>query len=128
MARNKYHGYIIDRDDLGRLYIYCLSSHYSEEADRNYNCGNTIKEAKETIDKLLSKKEDSQMPTLTEQEVYEILDRRIKQEMDRKNEYIEKNGFKNPIQIRSFDSAIATLTGLYYTFHKEFFKTEGAKQ
>ena len=62
------------------------------------------------------------MAALTKDEVFAIIDKRIKQEMARKNEYIEKNGFKNIATIRAFDSAIATLDSLYSTFEREFFE------
>ena len=58
MKRYIYKGYVIDRDDLGRLYIYNTSSPYSEDSDKIYNCGNTIKEAKETINWLLSRQDN----------------------------------------------------------------------
>ena len=34
--RHMYKGYIIDRDNLGRLYIYNTRSPYSEDGDREY--------------------------------------------------------------------------------------------
>ena len=34
MKRQKYHGYIIDTDNLGRPYIYNTDSPYSEDSDR----------------------------------------------------------------------------------------------
>ena len=76
MARQKYHGYIIDRDDLGRLYIYCMSSPYSEDSDRNYNCGDSIKEAKETIDSILSNKPETKVKPAMEFDLhtYDIQD------------------------------------------------------
>ena len=76
MARQKYHGYIIDRDDLGRLYIYCMSSPYSEDSDRNYNCGNSIKEAKETINSILSSKPETKVKPAMEFDLhtYDIQD------------------------------------------------------
>lgn len=55
MKRTIYKGFAIDKDDLGRLYIYNTRSPYSEGSDRNYNCGNTVKEAKETIKWLLNR-------------------------------------------------------------------------
>ena len=45
----KYKGYIIDRDDLGRLYIYNTSSPYSEENDRILISAKSIAEAKKII-------------------------------------------------------------------------------
>ena len=58
MKRYAYKGFVIDRDDLGRLYIYNTKSPYAEDSDKNYNCGNTIKEAKETINWLLSRQDN----------------------------------------------------------------------
>ena len=55
MKRTTYKGFIIDRDNLNRLYIYNTKSPYSEGNDKIYNCGNTIKEAKETINYILSR-------------------------------------------------------------------------
>ena len=34
--RHTYKGYIIDRDNLGRLYIYNTKSPYSEDSDKKY--------------------------------------------------------------------------------------------
>lgn len=46
----KYKGYIIDRDDLGRLYIFNTASQYSEDSDRQYiHSGDSIRAAKEEI-------------------------------------------------------------------------------
>lgn len=58
MQRQTYKGYIIDWDDLGRLYIYNTKSPYAEDSDRNYNCGSTVREAKALIDWLVTEKED----------------------------------------------------------------------
>ena len=51
----KYKGFIISRDDLGRLYVYNTRSPYSEDSDRDYHCGNTIREAKTYINWLLDR-------------------------------------------------------------------------
>ena len=58
MTRRKYKGYIIDRDKLGRIYIYNTKSPYAEDSDRRYGIGNTIREAKELINIILSIKEN----------------------------------------------------------------------
>ena len=55
MKRTTYKGFVIDRDNLGRLYIYNTKSPYSEDSDRNYNCGNSIKSAKEKINYIIEK-------------------------------------------------------------------------
>lgn len=47
--RTKYKGYIIDRDNLGRLYIYNTASPYSEDSDKILINANSIKAAKEII-------------------------------------------------------------------------------
>ena len=59
MKRITYKGFIIDRDNLGRLYIYNTRSPYAEDSDRNYGCGNSIKTAKEAINYLLSLSEET---------------------------------------------------------------------
>ena len=51
MKRTEYKGYIIDTDNLGRLYIHDTASQYSEDSDRNLINGSTIKEAKAIIDR-----------------------------------------------------------------------------
>jgi hypothetical protein len=47
--RRKYKGYIIDKDDLGRVYIYNTKSPYTEDCDRIIIHDGTIKAAKEEI-------------------------------------------------------------------------------
>lgn len=47
--RTQYKGYIIDRDNFGRLYIYNTASPYSEDSDKIYINANSIKAAKEII-------------------------------------------------------------------------------
>lgn len=49
MKRTTYKGYIIDRDDLGRIYVYNLKSPYTEDSDRTLIPENTVKAAKEFI-------------------------------------------------------------------------------
>ena len=49
MKRITYKGYIIDRDGLGRLYIYNTASPYSEDSDRIFINASSIKAAKEII-------------------------------------------------------------------------------
>ena len=49
MRRIKYKGYIIDRDDLNRLYIYNTASPYSEDSDRILINATSIAEAKAII-------------------------------------------------------------------------------
>ena len=36
MERTNYKGFVIDRDNLGRVYIYNTSSKFSEDFDRKY--------------------------------------------------------------------------------------------
>jgi len=57
MNRQTYKGFVIDRDNLGRLYIYDTRSPYSEDSDRRYDCGDTLKEAKAAINWILSREE-----------------------------------------------------------------------
>lgn len=57
MKRTIYKGFVIDRDDLGRLYIYNTKSPYSEDSDRDYDCGNSIAEAKKAINARIEKEE-----------------------------------------------------------------------
>jgi hypothetical protein len=49
-------------------------------------------------------------------EIISIIERRIKEEMQRKNEYIAKNGYKHIDVLKGFDASIATLTSLYSAF------------
>ncbi len=49
MARIKYKSYIIDRDNLGRLYIYDPKSQYSEDSDHILVECTSIKDAKTII-------------------------------------------------------------------------------
>lgn len=50
MKRTEYKGYIIDTDNLGRLYIYNTASPYSEDSDHILVNADNIKEAKAIID------------------------------------------------------------------------------
>ena len=51
MKRHKYKGYIIDTDDLGRVYIYNTESPYSEDSDRKVlGVGISFGEAKEAVE------------------------------------------------------------------------------
>jgi len=49
MKRTIYKGYVIDRDNLGRLYVYNTKSPCSEDSDRKYLSVDTLKEAKEWV-------------------------------------------------------------------------------
>jgi hypothetical protein len=49
MKRTNYKGYIIDTDDLGRLYIYNTASPYSEDSDHILITAASAKEAKAII-------------------------------------------------------------------------------
>ena len=68
MKRQAYKGYIIDRDNLGRIYIYNTESPYNEDCDREivYN-GNTVKAAKELIDQHIWEKERTNQHTWDEE-------------------------------------------------------------
>lgn len=50
MKRTEYKGYIIDVDNLGRLYIYNTESPYSEESDRILVRASSVRECKEIVD------------------------------------------------------------------------------
>lgn len=50
MKRTEYKGYIIDTDDLGRLYIYNTASPYSEDSDHILISASGIAGAKKIID------------------------------------------------------------------------------
>ena len=60
------------------------------------------------------------MKTLNKNEVFDIIHAEIKKTMHNKNEYIKKNGFSHPDVINSFDSAIASLSGLYGAFERAY--------
>lgn len=50
------------------------------------------------------------------QDIYGIIDQKIKTEMARKNEYIQKNGYKHTDVLNRFDTVISTLSSLYGEF------------
>lgn len=52
------------------------------------------------------------------QDIYDIIDQRIKTEMERKNKYIQKNGYKHTDVLNRFDTVISTLSSLYGEFDK----------
>lgn len=57
MKRHDYKGYIIDTDNLGRVYIYNTESPYSEDSDRQIlGVGISFREAKEAVDIELKKR------------------------------------------------------------------------
>lgn len=53
MKRTIYKNFIVDTDNLGRLYIYNLDSPYSEDSDRKLIRGTTLEEAKEAVNQEL---------------------------------------------------------------------------
>ncbi len=60
--RTTYKGYIIDKDNLGRVYVYNPKSPYSEDSDHILiHNGSTLKAAKETIDDFIWKKSHSEI-------------------------------------------------------------------
>lgn len=59
MKLREYKGYVIGRDDLGRMYIHNTASPYSEDCDHRFIWENTIKAAKEEIN--FSIEQDRQM-------------------------------------------------------------------
>ena len=56
--------------------------------------------------------------TYTRQEVIDIIDIAIKEANERKNKYIEKNGFKHIEVIKRFDTEKATLLYLISRFER----------
>ena len=50
-------------------------------------------------------------------EIDAIIDDEIKRQMELKNSYIQKNGYKHTDVLQSFDCAISTLSGLYSKFN-----------
>lgn len=46
-------------------------------------------------------------------EIYAIIDEEIRRQMELKNSYIQKNGYKHTDILQRFDCAISTLSGLY---------------
>lgn len=53
MKRTTYKNFVVDTDNLGRLYIYNLDSPYSEDSDRKLIRGTTLQDAKDAIDQEL---------------------------------------------------------------------------
>lgn len=52
-------------------------------------------------------------------EIYSIIDEEIKRQLALKNSYIQKNGYKHTDVLKSFDSSISTLSGLYGKFNAD---------
>ena len=50
-------------------------------------------------------------------EIDAIIDDEIKRQMELKNSYIQKNGYKHTDVLQSFDCTISTLSGLYSKFN-----------
>ena len=50
-------------------------------------------------------------------EIYAIIDEEIRLQMELKNSYIQKNGYKHTDILQRFDCAISTLSGLYGKFN-----------
>ena len=59
---------------------------------------------------------DKHEKKFSQYDIYCIIDERIKKEMARKNEYIQKNGYRHVDVINRFDTAISTLSTLYSAF------------
>ena len=53
------------------------------------------------------------MKNLSYNDILVVLDKEIKATMERKNKYIERNGYKG---VDRFNTQIATLSGLYSVF------------
>ena len=54
--------------------------------------------------------------TYTKSEIIDIIDGAIKDEMQRKNKYIELNGYKHKEILNRFDTAISTISSLISKF------------
>lgn len=54
----KYHGYIINTDNFGRLYIYNTASPYSEDSDKILIGANNYKDAKKIVDARITSGQD----------------------------------------------------------------------
>lgn len=52
----------------------------------------------------------------TKQEIFEIIDKEIKRQLELKNQYIAKNGFKHVDVLNRFAAVISTLSGIYDLF------------
>ena len=72
-----------------------------------------ISQAKAKINEKGNKQMEKQY---SKDEIITIIDRRIKEEMRLKNEFIAKNGYKHIDALKGFDTSIATLTSLYSAF------------
>lgn len=59
---------------------------------------------------------DKHEKKFSQYDIYFIIDQRIKKEMTLKNEYIQKNGYKNKEILNRFDTTISTLSSLYKEF------------
>ena len=56
------------------------------------------------------------MKNYTKEEIISIIDRKIKEEMQHKNDYIKKNGYKHKETLLKFDNSISTLLCLISEF------------
>lgn len=62
---------------------------------------------------------DKHEKKFSQYDIYYIIDKRIKEEMERKNAYIQKNGYKSKETLNEFDTVISTLSSLYGEFDKD---------
>ena len=51
-------------------------------------------------------------------DIFDVIDKRIKEAMSRKNAYIQKNGYNDKETLVRFDITISTLSSLYREFKK----------
>lgn len=61
---------------------------------------------------------DKHEKKFSQYDIYYIIDRRIKEENERKNAYIQKNGYDGSETLARFYTAIETLSSLYKEFDK----------
>lgn len=62
---------------------------------------------------------DKHEKKFSQYDIYYIIDRKIKETMALKNEYICKNGYKDKDILNRFDTTISTLSTLYREFDKD---------
>lgn len=56
------------------------------------------------------------MKTYTKEEITLVIDKLIKEELDKKNKYIQQNGYKHIDTLNKFATRISLLSGLYSKF------------
>ena len=54
--------------------------------------------------------------TYTKADIFEVIDREIKKELERKNRYIELNGYSHKDVLDQFAARVSALSSLYCAF------------